>query len=977
MAIKGHRRPLEPEDLWDLNERDTSKHLLEKFQKHWDEHLLKSDVSRNKPRSWFENPGNSSLSRTIQGRRIYIKSPPTISAPLFKTFKWPFLAGTLYKLIYDLMQFVFPYLLKHLINFIEDKTKPMWIGIGISVLMLSLAFVKPMVFHQHLHIMFRIGMNTKSILTSVVYKKALFLSNKARKNRTVGEIITLMSVDIQRIENLTNSINLLWSVPFQLLFSLYFLFQILGIAAVGGFFILIMMVPLNYFISVKIKNCQVQKMKFQDERLKMTSEVLNGMKVLKLYAWEESMKKIILEIRQKEIKILRKLAYLNAIMNSNWYCVPFLASVVMFGTYVIIDPEKNILTPQVTFVALSIFNIMRFPLTILTMITNQVVQSHVSNKRLKSFLMEDEIESPPPLDNVEKAGSEEDAEEVKEVLEDLKKLDPMKEKEIQRQISTSLEMFSQDQNPGSVSSPRKSEGGRKSVEQQEKVPLLNEGQVNNAMKKSENLLKINEKSKLIVKEGVETGKVKFNVYWSYLKAINFNVVIFFLILYIISNILGLYSNLYLADWSDHATEIQKGENRSTELRTKIGVYTVLGIGQVLFICIASLPMALGMIIASKVFHEKMLTNILRSPMAFFDVTPLGRILNRFGKEIYTTDATLPASMISTTSTIIQAIFTIIVPVIVTPWILAPLIPIAYGYFKLLKFYISTSRQLKRLESTMRSPIYSHFQESIQGTTSIRAYKCTKSFILESQKRVDNNLTSYYPMTVANRWLSVRLELIGNSIVLLSALLGVLLRDNSGITPGLLGLSVTYALTITQVLNWSVRVTGEFENNIVAVERIKEYSETPTEAALETGFELPKDWPTRGSVNFEDLKVRYRPDLDLVLKGISGHIGSEEKIGIIGRTGAGKSSLTLALFRLIEPSSGRILIDKVDIADIGLTDLRSKLTIVPQDPVLFSGTLRTNLDPFKKHTDEELWEALKLTHMDTYVSFLTGFFMKIM
>lgn len=301
-----------------------------------------------------------------------------------------------------------------------------------------------------------------------------------------------------------------------------------------------------------------------------------------------------------------------------------------------------------------------------------------------------------------------------------------------------------------------------------------------------------------------------------------------------------------------------------------------------------------------------------------------------------------------------------------------------------RFYVSTSRQLKRLESTTRSPIYSHFQviftqvaflrplfqESIQGATSIRAYRCTEFFLLESQKRVDNNLISYYPSIVANRWLAVRLELVGNFIVLLSALLAVLWRDSPGVTAGLVGLSVSYAFNITQTLNWAVRMTGELETNVVAIERIKEYSETPTEAALETAFKLPKDWPSRGSVNFEELEIRYRPELDLVLKGISAHVGSEEKIGIVGRTGAGKSSLMLALFRLVEPSSGRILIDGVDIAKIGLANLRSKLTIVPQDPVLFSGTLRTNLDPFKRHSDDELWKVLKLTHMDTYVSSLT-------
>ncbi|KAE9550241.1 hypothetical protein FO519_006539 [Halicephalobus sp. NKZ332] len=974
MAIKGHRRALESEDLWDLNERDTSKHLLEKFQKNWDDHLLKSDISRNKPRSWFENPENSNLSRIIQGRRIYIKSPPTLSAPLFKTFKWPFLAGTLYKLIFDLMQFISPQLLKHLINFVEDRTQPMWVGVGLSIIMFTVALVQSMILHQYFHNMFRLGMNIRSVLTSVVYRKALFLSNKARKNRTVGEIVNLMSVDIQRVQDLTSFINLFWSAPLQVILSVYFLLRLLGVAVIGGLAVLIIMAPLNYLISIKMRNCQIQQMKYKDERLKMTSEALNGMKVLKLYAWEESMKKMILEIRQKEVGILRKLAYLNAATALSWSCAPFLVAVVTFGTYVTIDPENNVLTPQITFVALSLFNILRFPLAILAMIMNQAVQSHVSNKRLKSFLAEDEIENLPLPDGIKSdtaicikkgnfqwdEGEEfklqninlisssgefseileeflieeaknrarsisfgEDADEVKEVLAELERLDPMKKKEIQRQISASLERLSPVQSPESVGSPRKSEGGRKSIDEHEKIPLLNENQGNGTLKKPENPSQINEKSKLIEKEGMETGKVKFNVYWSYLKAIGLNVTVFFFIIYIISSILGVYSNLYLADWSDHAAEIQRGENGSSGSRVRIGVYTALGIGQVLFVCIASILMALGMVIASKILHEKMLTNILRSPMSFFDVTPLGRILNRFGKDIYVTDTTLPASLINMISMVIQAIFIISVPIIVTPWILVPLGPILYGYFLLLdiegldtaiprsllafvrtaiasveilsviayatpiflapacllaiiyffvlRFYVSTSRQLKRLESTTRSPIYSHFQESIQGATSIRAYRCTEFFLLESQKRVDNNLVSYYPSIVANRWLAVRLELVGNMIVLLSALLGVLWRDSPGVTAGLIGLSVAYAFNITQTLNWAVRMTGELETNVVAIERIKEYSETPTEAALETGFKLPKNWPTRGSVNFEDLKVRYRPELDLILKGISAHL----------------------------------------------------------------------------------------------------------
>lgn len=248
--------------------------------------------------------------------------------------------------------------------------------------------------------MFRLGMNIRSVLTSMVYRKALYLSNKSKKNRTVGEIVNLMSVDIQRLQDLTTFVMLFWSAPLQVILSLYFLIRLLGPAVIGGLIVLILLAPFNYYISIKMRKCQMQQMKFKDERLKMTSEALNGIKVLKLYAWEASMQRMIIDIRQKEIEILRKLAFLNATTALSWSCAPFLVAVVTFGTYVFIDPENNVLTPQITFVALALFNILRFPLAIIAMIISQAVQSQVSNNRLKAFLAEDEIEPLPQPEGV-------------------------------------------------------------------------------------------------------------------------------------------------------------------------------------------------------------------------------------------------------------------------------------------------------------------------------------------------------------------------------------------------------------------------------------------------------------------------------------------------------------------------------------------------------------------------------------------------
>ncbi|KAK6170726.1 hypothetical protein SNE40_019043 [Patella caerulea] len=359
---------------------------------------------------------------------------------------------------------------------------------------------------------------------------------------------------------------------------------------------------------------------------------------------------------------------------------------------------------------------------------------------------------------------------------------------------------------------------------------------------------------------------------------------------------------------------------------------------------------------------------MKSPMKFFDTTPLGRLVNRFAKDVDIIDITIPATVHMWLHCLLHVISTVLVISISTPYFLLIIVPLLILYYFIQRFYVATSRQLKRLESISRSPIYSHFGETITGASTIRAFGQQQRFISESENKVDENQVSYYPSITSNRWLAIRLEFLGNLIVFFASLFAVLGRDN--LSPGIVGLSISYALNVTQTLNWMVRMTCELETNIVAVERVKEYADTPTEAEwIVENNRPPKDWPTSGVVEFSDYKVRYREGLDLVLKGINCKVKSGEKIGIVGRTGAGKSSLTLALFRIIESAEGSISIDGINIAEIGLHDLRSKLTIIPQDPVLFSGSLRMNLDPFEEVTDDALWQALDHAHLKTFVNSL--------
>ena len=316
----------------------------------------------------------------------------------------------------------------------------------------------------------------------------------------------------------------------------------------------------------------------------------------------------------------------------------------------------------------------------------------------------------------------------------------------------------------------------------------------------------------------------------------------------------------------------------------------------------------------------------------------------------------------------QVLSTIIVIAMTTPMFLAAVVPLGACYYLIQRYYIATSRQLKRLESVSRSPIYAHFSETLSGVATIKAYNVANLFRIENENKVDFNLQAYYPSVAANRWLAMRLEFLGNLVILFAAIFAVNEAENN-ILAGDVGLSLSYAMSVTQTLNWMVRMATELETNIVAVERVDEYTQIKTERPEILPRRPPLSWPKKGRIVFKDLGVRYREGMALVLKGISCTIEGGEKIGIVGRTGAGKSSLMVALFNLIEPAQGSIDIDGEDIQMLGLEDLRSKITIMPQDAVLFAGTLRANIDPFNAYDDKTLWQALETSHLSAFVQTL--------
>ncbi|XP_035215555.1 multidrug resistance-associated protein 1-like [Stegodyphus dumicola] len=472
----------------------------------------------------------------------------------------------------------------------------------------------------------------------------------------------------------------------------------------------------------------------------------------------------------------------------------------------------------------------------------------------------------------------------------------------------------------SLSLPEAGEGPRRRTKSEFDTP-------DRTISKRDSVIKTSVGTKLTEKEVMEVGSVKASVYIDYIKSYGIWNSFWTVVSYILSTAFSLGSSLWLSSWSNDALDPSKATD--THLRDlRLEVYGGLGAGEIVFTLVTAVLMNLACLRAARILHNGMLQHIMRAPMSFFDTTPLGRILNRFSKDIDTADVTIRFNIRMLLIMTFRALSAVIIISLETPFFLLACLPLALLYYFLQKFYIPTSRQLKRLESTTRSPIYSHFSETVTGASSIRAYGVGRQFMYHSNELVDKNNECYYPSLGASRWLSICLEFLGYTIVLFSAVFAVLTRET--LSPGIAGLSISYALQITGILNMLVRATADVETNIVAVERCLEYTKTPTEAEWFIEETKPDgSWPDDGMVKFDDYSTCYREGLELVLKGISCDIQPKERCGIVGRTGAGKSSLTLALFRIIEAAGGKIFIDGIDIAKLGLHNLRSKLTIIPQ------------------------------------------------
>lgn len=960
LVVLGYRRPLKKDDLYDMDHENQTIRCYHRLLRYLD---LKKKASQN-----------------------------GLILPLFRAFLPQIALTASYKFISSLLMFVSPVILDYLLVWMVTR-EPLWHGFLFAFLMFSSSVVDSMLSNQYEYNLAITAMRMRSALTELIYQKAFRMSPSNRSKFSTGQITNLMAVDSQKVVDFMMFANYIWASPLQIGIATYLLWQQLGIATIAGVTVMLLLIPINGYITSIYRRSQQRVMREKDKRSKMLNEILSGIKVLKLYGWELSFIDQIKKIRGREVASLRSQSYYMSIITFTLSCGPVFVAVFSFLTYILISEENN-LDPSKAFVSLSLFNLIRLPLTFLPLMLTFGTMFVVSMRRIADYINSDESDlesvtrerddSGPAieiknatfswtrefgevnLDNIDleirqgqlvavvgRVGSGKSSlmsallgdmyktsgnvningslayvpqqawiqnatvrqnivfvspfEEgkYKRVIEaaalspDIKILAAGDETEIgekginlsggqKQRISLARAVYSDHQiylmdDPLSavdthvgkhifekVIGPKGMLKDKTRILVTQKITLLphvdtiivmKDGKVSEcgsyqelmdkkgafseflieylaeeAPEDDEELEEIKEKmrpalerhlsnkigslsgsgshksesltasnvragsinsqdvkrrkssvspaksaagrqaaavskrpaGRLVEMETEEVGGVDFRVYMEYFKAMGTWSVCLLLTFAVIANGFNIWSSLWLSIWTDDVLYPERMNDTSLRY-LRIGVYGSLGLGECLATLVVGLLIFIGTLRASSLLHNLMLDRVMRAPMSFFDTTPTGRILNRFTKDIDALDSTIRMNFRQFLSSLFRTFVTLIVISLQTPLFLVAVLPLSIIYYIVQRYYMASSRQLKRIESTTRSPIYTHFSETVTGSTSIRAFDVVHQFTKELQDRVDRNAVSYLMQSATARWLAVRLEFVGNIIVLFAAL----------------------------------------------------------------------------------------------------------------------------------------------------------------------------------------------------------------
>ncbi|XP_054675064.1 ATP-binding cassette sub-family C member 10 isoform X4 [Grus americana] len=1090
----------------------------------------------------------------------------------------------LLKLAGSLLGFSGPLLLNLLVNFMESQQEPLSHGVLYALGLFAGSFLGALLRNQFSYEVNKVTLMVRAAIISAIYRKALRVGSTSLTRFTVGEIVNFMSTDTNRLVNFCLSFHEVWSLPFQFAITLYLLYQQVGVAFLGGLALALLLVPINKVIANRIMMNNKEMLKHKDTRVKLMTEFLCGIRVIKFYAWEKHFSTRINACRDKELQKLRAIKYLDALCVYLWAALPVVVSITIFITYVLLGHQ---LTATKVFTALALVGMLILPLNSFPWVLNGTLEAKVSLDRIQRFLelMDQDLEAYYALDSpsgtatavemqcaafswapveeestrqplstgtlqlhignlsvrkgmllgvVGKVGSgkssllaaitgelikqggrvyvcdlergfglatqepwiqfttvrenilfgrEYDARLYKEVVEacalseDLNILPAGDQTEVgengvtlsggqkarialARAIYQEKELYLLDDPLAAVDADVANHLMRKCIlgvlkhktrilcthrteflEKADALLLIDNGRIVKtgtpadilplveAFPKCKDMDK-RRKDKAPDEQGqeeaVETeaeestqnnhlihreeekkeGAVAFQVYKAYWLAVGSCLALSILFSLLLMQASRNISDWWLSHWISSISQTANSSvmicsasppspelllfsvvglvspiqaldttpvpsNSSLDVNFYLIVYGSIAGANSLFTILRAFLFAYGTIRAATVIHNQLLQRALKATVTFFDTTPTGRILNRFSSDLYCVDDSLPFILNIFLANMYGLLGMLVIITYGLPWIGLVLLPLGALYFSIQRYYRRTSRELKRLYSVTLSPIYTHFSETLSGLSSIRAMRATQRFELENQLRLEQNQRCLFASNTAMQWLDIRLQMIGVAVVTAIAGIAIIQHQKQLGNPGLVGLALSYALSVTNLLSGLISSFTLTETMMVSVERTEEYTtDIPTEPQDKL-VQVAADWPSQGLVEFQQVVLAYRVGLPNALDGVNFTVYPGEKVGIVGRTGSGKSTLFLALFRMLELKSGRILLDGVDSQLVGLEELRSRLAIIPQDPFLFSGSIRENLDPQGKRTDAELHEVLEQCHLRDAITQMGG------
>ncbi|KAJ3331898.1 hypothetical protein HDU76_001930 [Blyttiomyces sp. JEL0837] len=1018
----GWKQPLQQSDLFPILPSRESSLLADEFDRRWNEQSIND--TKKKP---------SVLGITI-------------------SMHWKLLLYGLLRVSSDACQASAPLLLQGLIQFLVSSQQsqnagsvqdppPAWKGFLYAFGMFALNVYASIV---NVNVMQRgviVGTAIKGQITASIYRKSLRLSGIGRSLFPSGKVLNLVSTDLGRIEQAANQLNNVWTVPFWFLVTVGLLVRVIGPSAFAGIALMVVCVPLQGHMIGRLMRIRTKAAAITDERIKLTSEILQGIRIIKFFTWETNFTTRVSNLRTSELSHIQNGAYIRAIIQSLGFGIPAIASAVTFLVYGAVNPN---LSPVQIFAALALFNQLRQPIMWVPVMLATVGDSIVAFRRLQEFFEAPEIVFKSRVDEGAKFGVEvrdgefvwegvgDDGDATGDAKKDGVAKNPLSavdanvgrtifEKGICGLLSNKTRILvthqlhflsrcdwvvlvqdgevleqgtfaelmakegelsrlmiaygGEDGGKGSEEGDdeeevKKSEKGRhrkeivvedssvvrlKSTDGKDKIP------VTTATTKKPTFKQIKQETK-------DSGAIKSSVFIAYVK--NYGSTAFVIgtvVALLFTQVTRLSNDIWLVSWTQNSYPwLSRNEY--------MGVYASLGVTQALALLLYSVLFAIGGIFAAKRLHDQVLTRAVGSPVGFFDQTPLGRIVNRLSRDIDYADNAIYDSLRLFFYSSLQLLATFVLVCYFTKGLFAiVLIPMLAIYYFVQLVYRTSSREVKRIESVSRSPLFAHISESMNGLSTIRAYGEQERFTARTQKLVDVNNSPLYLLYTGQLWIQLRLEAIGNLLVFSVALYAA--AERFSINPSQIGLALSYLLQTTALLNMCIFMAAEAEVELNAIERLVEYTTLPIEeepSPLQPPpQEPPKLWPSNGSISFNNVEMRYNAGLPLVLKGITFQITGGQKIGVVGRTGSGKSSLMQALFRMVTIEGGSIVIDGVDISKIPLKALRSRLAIIPQDPVLFSGSIRDNLDPLELHEDQEIWGVLERCSLKEVVSGLEG------